>query len=107
MNNKTNTEKSERWPRWLWRLVRLLGSDKWLTVIQVISATIYYAGFGYDGQWSAAAWCAVSAMMSLLYYDEVRRKGATINQTDIEADEELAEAVETINDYVRRRDASA
>ena len=88
-------------------LVRLLVSDKWLTVGQVSYAILCYASFGYAGQWSAACWCAIAAMMSLLYYDKVRHKGATINQTDIEADEELAEAVETINEYVRRRDASA
>ncbi len=88
-------------------MVRLLCSDKWLTVMQVMSAIICYVSFGYKGQWSAAVWCAVAALMTLLYYDKVRHKGATINQTDIEADEELAEAVETINDYVRRRDASA
>ena len=44
--------------------------------------------------------------MSLLYYDKMNA-GSTINQKDIDSDEELADAVETINDYVRRRDASA
>lgn len=89
------------------RLVRLFVSDKWLMVGQVTSAILCYASFAADGNWSASAWCSIAAMMSLLYYDKVRQKGATINQTDIEADEELAEAVETINEYVKRRDASA
>lgn len=88
----------------LQRLVRLLVSDKWLMVGQVSSAILCYASFAAKGNWSASTWCSIAAIMSLMYYDKVRQKGATINQTDIEADEKLADAVETIKEYVRRRD---
>lgn len=90
----------------LWRLVRLFLSEKWLTVGHVASAGMCYIAFGFsDGNWNAAVWCAIAALMSLLHYDH-RQKGTTIKQEDIDKDKELAKAVETIREYVKRRDAS-
>jgi hypothetical protein len=88
------------------KLAKLLINDKFLAIVQMLSAVLCYVAFAYLGNWSASAWCAIAAMMSLLYYSKMNEV-STINQKDIDSDEELAEAVETINDYVRRRDASA
>ena len=90
----------------IYKLAKLLISDKFLALGQILSAALCYVAFAYEGNWSASVWCAIAALMSLLHYDKMN-EGSTINQKDIDSDEELADAVETINDYVRRRDASA
>ena len=54
-----------------------------------------------------AAGCALAGGFTL--WKEAEKigmpKAKSIDQADIEADEELAEAVETINEYVKRRDS--
>jgi hypothetical protein len=90
----------------IYKLAKLLISDKFLAVGQILSAVLCYVAFAYEGNWGASTWCAIAAMMSLLYSSKMN-EGSTINQKDIDSDEELADAVKTINDYVRRRDASA